>query len=396
MKINNSLFPANSLFLVRPEIIEEWDAEQNKELNIYEITKGSDKKVWWICSHCSSNYNSSPNKRSAGRNCPYCSGDKVNNTNSLATVNPALSLEWHPEKNKFLTPNDVTASRDRKVWWLGKCGHEWEARIGQRHRASSGCPYCSGHKTLIGFNDFYTTHPSLAELLVNKEDGKVNSFGSNKKVLWKCSICEKVKKDSFNNVSSRGISCFTCSKKMSLPERVLHEILRSSGVNFIYDHRFTWSKGKKYDFYLPEYSCIIETHGEQHYNASFESIGGRTLEEEQENDAYKRKLSLENGIEFYIELDCRESDINFIKESIGKSNLPIIVPKINIDANLEPILNNENKRMIQAWVIWNNSSLNMKQIREILNISKPTLKKYLEIGSALNKCSYSKGGKRSV
>ena len=33
----------------------------------------------------------------------------------------------------------------KKAWWLGKCGHEWEAAIYSR-AAGKGCPYCYGKK----------------------------------------------------------------------------------------------------------------------------------------------------------------------------------------------------------------------------------------------------------
>ena len=49
--------------------------------------------------------------------------------NDLATVNPDLAAEWHPTKNAPLLPSQVTGGSSKKVWWLGKCGHEWEAVI---------------------------------------------------------------------------------------------------------------------------------------------------------------------------------------------------------------------------------------------------------------------------
>ena len=44
-------------------------------------------------------------------------------------------------------------------------------------------------------------------------------------------------------------------------------------------------------------------------------------QEQREIDRIKRELALKNGISEYIELDCRYSDKNYIKESIIKSNL---------------------------------------------------------------------------
>ena len=40
--------------------------------------------------------------------CPFCTGQKPSKANCLATKNPSLSKQWHPTKNKPLTPNDVT------------------------------------------------------------------------------------------------------------------------------------------------------------------------------------------------------------------------------------------------------------------------------------------------
>ena len=47
--------------------------------------------------------------------------------NSLAEVHPELVSEWS-EKNLTLTPDDITFGSNKKVWWRGACGHEWQAR----------------------------------------------------------------------------------------------------------------------------------------------------------------------------------------------------------------------------------------------------------------------------
>ena len=46
--------------------------------------------------------------------------------------NPQLVAEWHPTKNRDLTPKDVTAGSNKKVWWQCEKGHEWEAVIASR------------------------------------------------------------------------------------------------------------------------------------------------------------------------------------------------------------------------------------------------------------------------
>jgi hypothetical protein len=86
----------------------------------------------------------------------------IKGVNDLATVNPELAKHWHPTKNGNLTPSDVSYGSNVKVWWIGYCGHEWEATIKDRS-AGNDCPYCAGKKVLIGFNDLGTKYPEIAK-----------------------------------------------------------------------------------------------------------------------------------------------------------------------------------------------------------------------------------------
>ena len=51
-------------------------------------------------------------------------GKLIPEAENLANVNPQLASEWHPTKNGDLTPDMVTACSNKKVHWLGRCGHE--------------------------------------------------------------------------------------------------------------------------------------------------------------------------------------------------------------------------------------------------------------------------------
>ena len=48
--------------------------------------------------------------------------------------NRELLEEWHPTKNANLTPHNVTYGSKKKVWWICKNGHEWQASICDRKR----------------------------------------------------------------------------------------------------------------------------------------------------------------------------------------------------------------------------------------------------------------------
>ena len=132
--------------------------------------------------------------------------------NDLKTINPALADEWHPYKNASLTPADVTVGSHRKVWWLGSCGHEWEAEVKSRH-AGRGCPYCAGRLLLKGFNDLATTNPEALQEW-NYENNEINpselQAGSHKKVWWKCKNGHRWQA-SPNHRISKGRGCPYCS-----------------------------------------------------------------------------------------------------------------------------------------------------------------------------------------
>ena len=107
----------------------------------------------------------------------------------------------------------------------------------------------------------------------------------------------------------------------SFPERFVSSVLNLLSIDYSREQIFTWSKNtdngtKRYDFYIPDRNAIIEVHGAQHYDGGFESRGGRTLNEEQENDQFKETLALNNGIKDYIVINATSSSFDFIKTSI--------------------------------------------------------------------------------
>ena len=74
--------------------------------------------------------------------CPFCTGKKVCEDNNLLNMYPEIAKEWHPKKNKKLTPRDVTRGSGKKIWWICSKGHEWNAVVFSR-TYGRGCPYCS-------------------------------------------------------------------------------------------------------------------------------------------------------------------------------------------------------------------------------------------------------------
>ena len=145
----------NSLSRMRPHLVSEW-SDKNLPLTPDTVTFGSNKIVWWkgACGH---EWQTSIKARSAGEQCPICSGARVlRGYNDFESKFPELAKEWSP-KNEPLRPSMITAATHRKVIWRCKLGHEWTASVKSRTVNGTGCPYCSHNFVLPGFNDLATS-----------------------------------------------------------------------------------------------------------------------------------------------------------------------------------------------------------------------------------------------
>jgi hypothetical protein len=202
----------NCLTTINPVLAAEWHPTKNGDLTPNSVVPNTKKKVWWECNRRHEWMNSVAN-RNKGRGCPYCSGKKVSEDNSLEKRYPLLAREWHPLKNGDLTPHNVAIKSNKKVWWICGRGHEWEAPIYNR-TSGSGCPYCAGHIACYD-NCLQTLNPILAADWHPTKNGNlspddVTSF-SNKKVWWTC----KKRHEWEARISNRslGAKCPFCAGK---------------------------------------------------------------------------------------------------------------------------------------------------------------------------------------
>jgi hypothetical protein len=132
-----------------PELAREWHPVKNGDLTPDKVSAFASKKVWWLCPE-GHEYRASVLERTRNipgrkpRGCPYCAGRKDLRKESLAILRPDLAKEWHPEKNRGLTPEKVSTVNMRWVWWKCKNGHQWLAPIYGRvyGKKWATCPQC--------------------------------------------------------------------------------------------------------------------------------------------------------------------------------------------------------------------------------------------------------------
>lgn len=181
----------NDLFSLNPELAQKWDYAKNNPLKPTDITCGSRKEVWWICDKGHS-FKMRVSHRTSGHNCPYCSGHKVMpGFNDLATTNPELLSEWDYKKNLAITPQSVSAGSEKQIWWICNNGHSYKTTLHKRTgKKKFGCPYCSNHKVLVGYNDLATTHPHLLSEWDYKKNDPIKpemlTAGMEKQIAWIC------------------------------------------------------------------------------------------------------------------------------------------------------------------------------------------------------------------
>ncbi len=180
----------NNLKFNNPELAEEWHPYKNGDLTPDKVTPYSQKKVWWICEE-DHEWEATVLNRNNGSGCPYCAGRIATEDYNLSVVFPGVAKQWHPTKNRGLTPDKVTPGSSKKVWWLCERGHEWKTSVSLRTSSGTSCPYCVRRK-LNKKTVFSSAYPDVAKQwhpYKNKPSGltpdKVSPF-SNKKVWWLC------------------------------------------------------------------------------------------------------------------------------------------------------------------------------------------------------------------
>jgi Zn finger protein HypA/HybF involved in hydrogenase expression len=206
----------NSMARTHPHLAKELHPLKNCDYNSDNLISGTGKKLWWICSKCDHEWNTTGNSRtSSDTGCPACAGKAVHidGRNSLTSKKPKLALEWHPIKNLKLTANDVTVGSSKRVWWLcNNCNNEWITSVSNR-TSGKGCGACQGkviHSD--GSNSMRVTRPDLAREFHPTKNGKFTPdnllAGTHKKLWWLCSKCDhEWQRDGQGRVQGSGCGC---------------------------------------------------------------------------------------------------------------------------------------------------------------------------------------------
>ncbi len=337
----------NSLEFLFPEIAEEWHPTKNGLLKPDNVTKGSNKKAWWLCKKGHEWLVTINNRVKQKTGCPYCSGRKATSTNNLKVLFPNIAKEWHPTKNGDLKPEEFAPRSNKKAWWLCPKGHEYFSVITSR-AVGTGCTYCANLKT-SPTNNLKINFPEIAKEWHPTKNGDLKPEDvvkhTGRKVWWLCKKGHEWKA-AIHSRSSAGRGCPKCTNQSSKPElRILSEL---ETLFKKVQSRFKYSK-VEIDIYIKDINVGIEYDG-AHFHKS------KSLDEKK-NEFFKNKLKKLIRIRVKPLEKITDYDVIVEKKDLTKNDLNKIINSISIFCD-------DNK--------------------------KQTLKKYLENKSFVNEEAYKK------
>ena len=285
----------NDLATTNPGLAKE--VSPNSEIKATEVMAFSNKKLLWVCNN-GHEWEATVANRSQGNGCPYCSRRKlIVGVNDLETMNPKLAMEVSP--NSKIKATEVTSGSENKLLWRCCKGHEWEAKVYNRSNGN-GCPYCSNHKILIGFNDLATTNPQLAKevSLNSKIKATEVTAGSNKKLLWRCSKGHEWEAAVLHRSQNTG--CPKCSgSKMERDFAQLVKTIIPENTDIIHNDR-KLIKPYELDVLIPSLNLAFEFNGD--YWHSNEMIRERHphFKTSKQFDNFKKQECEKHGVELFF------------------------------------------------------------------------------------------------
>lgn len=305
--------------------------KDNPEIDLSQLSEGSHKKIVCLCPICKTKWICEIRDNKDKIACPHCAQEKrmlsnietkTNIQNSLQTLYPEIAAQWDYERNGgIFTPSNIAAKSNKKFFWKCPLGHIYEATVTNRTQHNSGCPYCSGQKVMVGFNDLATTNPELAQEWSQQNEIPPTAITahSNRKVYWKCILGHD---DYLMSVKQRSNNqgCPVCAaqSQTSFPEQAILFYIKK-----IYpDAVSRWKlQNHEIDIYIPSLKTGIEYNGSYYHRNKHK----KDLEKKRFFQSQNIKLLVVN--EYKNHEDCQDADF-FLNERYKPKDLNYLIQVI--------------------------------------------------------------------
>ena len=284
----------------REDLLNEWDP--TNEVTPNQISYGSHKVVKWVCQN-GHHYEKDVHSRCAGVGCSACSGFVFKPRGRLFDEYPELIKEIDTSKNTYDEIKNYTSGSTKPIFWVCKNGHSYD-RTPVNKIKSKECPICSNERVVEGINDLKTWCEAngRAQIIEDWDYSKNKilptevSYGSNRKVWFKCHICGHKWQTVISSRTTQQADCMSCQRRMrsSFPEQCIFYYASKYFPDTI-NGDMTALDGKELDVYVPSLKFAVE-------------YDGHTWHKDTDKDVNKDKLCKDNGIVLYRirETKCEE------------------------------------------------------------------------------------------
>lgn len=135
----------NDMPSIHPELLEEWDYDNNSMYDPDKMFVNGSQIINWICKkgHKWSAYINNRTRNNKPQGCIFCSGAKAfPGETDFVTTNPEIACDWDYEKNT-IDPATIKAGCDSEVYWkCHKCGNEWTTKVSAKTQGRYKCKQC--------------------------------------------------------------------------------------------------------------------------------------------------------------------------------------------------------------------------------------------------------------
>jgi hypothetical protein len=290
----------------------EWQNESNEihnnEFEILEEPKSGAQKVRILHKKCNNIIEITLNNHTK-RYCKFCS-----NKNKK-------TLEEHQKNSNRIHNNEFEILEEpintkQKIEILHKnCGNIVKMTINNHINHKNGCKLCSTNS--LKNNEYWVNKSKEIwgdDFIILEEVKNVN-----KKVTILHKICNKKHNKNMSSFIHGERGCPYCYKDLRYAEKYISEYLKSKYIKYecekTFDDLINPKTGRKlrFDFYLPDFNLVIETHGVQHYKPIDHWSGKSGFEEQIYRDNIKENYLKEKNIKLIV---INNKQLTKIKEVI--------------------------------------------------------------------------------
>lgn len=356
------------------------------QIKILSQINGTNRNVTCLCTKHDYLYERTPNKLRENCGCPECKKEKKreilgfadNFINHVKESNPHIEII-----GEYIDTKTPIKCRCKK------CGYEWNSLPTVLYRYRN-CPLCKNQVVVKGKNDIATTNPELIPYFNNIEDAYSHCTINTTRVDFKCPTCGNITNRVLRDTVIKGFHCSFCDKGVSLPNRVIRNLLkRLTDNNFEYEYSPEWAGKYSYDAYFEKNgrAYIVEMDGGLHFkmSATFQDKPDR-LEKAQERDRLKDRLAQEHNITM-IRIKCVPETLENIIKQIKESSLADIFDLENV--NIRESFYYDNTLLKEICDKYNLMKCkSAKNLSVELGMWVDTVRSFLKCGAELGLCNY--------